>query len=351
MVAANYDATTMSPKSEEVSYEVKAFQESVLGRDIATTVDDEHSDRHRQLLSVCVGPSQIYYFEVEIRLVPDENTGICNIADQVLLGNEINQLLYEYGLGQAGADDDAVFHAGVCPQPTTSGRRRKLRLRSNGFIWRGGGGCRYCLWDDFDHRNLQQGVLKNGLLNKFGANKDSENWFTETFAPEMEPTLENAIRDQILPNRTNCLGIDPVIDVTLIEVSLKDLDLACEDGKVIESLQSLNIGDTPLQRNNCGNCASVDFSQTTNGTRLVKGDWIKEQWVDQHGLIISATGGFSPLFQGRIFDTNDTSCATEDGSHDFGSPNERCTGNAGNGTGLGGRPGEKGENCQPIGSK
>lgn len=295
--------------------------------------DPDDLSQLRQLMGVakCEGPeSQTYYFEVQIRLVPDAtNTDVCNVADQVLLGNDLNTLLFNYGVGEAGADDEAVFEAGVCPQPTTATNRR-LKTH-NGFFWKGGGGCRFCLWDDRDGR------------------RNLANWFTDTFAPMMETTLENAILTDIAQNHTSCLGDSPSIDVDLLQVSKQDLDLTCEDGRVIEALESLNLVDVPLRNQNCGSCVSIDFSETARGSPIHKGDWIGQQWRD-HGLSIRATGGYSPGFQARIFDTTDAWCMQSDGSYDFGSPNSQCQG-GGHGVGTGGAQGEIGENCDPVGSK
>ena len=63
--------------------------------------------------------------------------GSCRLADQVLLGNDRNNILVNYGIGEAGAGDKAVFLAGVCSTPLKPARRR-LYAR---FLWLGVGGC------------------------------------------------------------------------------------------------------------------------------------------------------------------------------------------------------------------
>lgn len=299
----------------------------------------------RELIASCDGPTETYYFEVAIRIVPDTHNGNCNVPDQVLLGNELNQLLDENGVGEAGVDEGTViFLAGVCPRPSKAEaeRRRLAYLRKSGFMWRGGGGCRYCLWDNSDQRNLLEVAEQQRKL---------QNWFADTFAPPMEATLENAIRTEIVPNHQHCLGPNPTIDVELIQVLLGELNNRCEDGRIIESLESLNLGDVPLQKDNCGGCVSLDFSTSPGDTQINKGDWIREQWKTAHGLKISAAGGYSPSSQARIFDTGDAVCVNVDGSRDFGSPNQSCQNQSGIGIGSGGVEGEAGENCDPVGSK
>jgi hypothetical protein len=76
--------------------------------------------------------------EVTISLEPDVDTAVSLLADQVLLlGHDtINLLLLlDYGIGSAGVDDDAVFLADVCPEPSVLTERRLLRT-SRGYVWK-----------------------------------------------------------------------------------------------------------------------------------------------------------------------------------------------------------------------
>ena len=59
----------------------------------------------------------IDYFEIEIAIHPSGSRGHCELADTVMLGNDINRILWDYGLGPSGRDDRAIFVAGVCNEP------------------------------------------------------------------------------------------------------------------------------------------------------------------------------------------------------------------------------------------
>lgn len=318
------------------------------GHDVATAEEFQESleDHHRELSEICIdGTTQTYYFEVIIRLVPAANTGVCLLADQVMLGHDINLLLLDYGVGNAGADDEAIFMAGVCVEPHTSVRRH-LRWWG-GYIWKGGGGCRGCFRDDADSRRLQVGSVTGG-----GTIAD---WFSNEYAPWLETTLENAIIQTIAPQYTDCLGSAPEeVDIIINEITLQDLELGCDDGEVIETLQSMSLQDAPLREHDCNLCSSVDFSTyMQNGVEqtAVKGAYVKDEWKEQYGFTVTATGGYSPSFKARIFDTGDSSCVNSaNGSLEFGSPNKNCQG-GGLGHGDGGEVGESGENCEPVGSK
>jgi hypothetical protein len=368
----------------------------------------EHLSGHydRQLaagsVEVCIeGTTKIYYFEVTIRLVPDEATvDICLLADQVLLGHDINLLLLDYGIGAAGADDDAVFLAGVCPLPSTSAAISERRMLGwwGGYVWKGGGGCRGCFGDNRDYRSMLRGLQELGSIRGLAQVK----WFSEQYAQELENTLENAIKQEIAPKHVDCLGDNPQhIEVIINEIRLKDLELGCDDGNVIETLQSLSLSDEPLRDRNCDKCSSVDFS-TKNKKHMMdmkrvrglkgvkddhedkddhddkedkgdktdkednddnevyedqtkeevkKGDYVSDEWKVEHGFTVTASGGYTPGFKARIFDTGDNSCVSEEkGTLDFGSPNKNCQ-NGGLGQGEGGAQGQSGENCEPVGSK
>jgi hypothetical protein len=328
------------------------------GHDISSGEEFEEQlvDHHRQLSgdsSICT-TTELYYFEVTIHLVPDEATaGVCLLADQVLLGHDINLLLLDYGVGPAGADDDAIFVAGVCPEPITSSSTGRRGLgRWGGYVWKGGGGCRGCFGDNRDHRRT---TTSRRDLRELGQVRGSseKKWFSEQYAPWLETTLRNAIEQEIAPKHTDCLGNNPrQIEVVIEEISEKDLEFGCDDGTVIETLQSMSLTDEPLRDRNCNKCSSVDFSTyTSHGKIAEKGDYVSNEWKPEHGFTITASGGYNPESKARIFDTADQACVSSaNGSLEFGSPNKNCE-NGGLGHGDGGKPGESGENCEPVGSK
>lgn len=335
LVSSAYAADAVASSGNFDSVDISGFD--------ATDVNDISQvlrDSDRELVSQCAGPDELYYFEVYIRLTPSDDSGVCNVADQLLLGNDINQLLLDHGIGDAGTDDDAIFLAGICPQPTTGAtterRELLLPLRMFRFIWSGGGGCRFCLPESNTdaRRNLRQ-------LN---------DWFPNMFVPQTTATLEAALSTTVIPDHTSCLGSSPTIEVELVQVGLDDLRILCSDGRVIDSLETLRMGDIPLSNHNCEQCASLDFSKFDDGSQINQGEWIGNQFRDKHGLSITASGGYSSNERARIFDTSDSTCVNVDGSRDFGSPNSGCDG-GGLGVGAGGLPGETGENCDPVGSK
>lgn len=314
---------------------------------------DRNLEEHQRYLpaDVCdveTTTTKTYYFEVTVRLEPDSSSDVCRLADQVLLGHDINLLFLDYGIGAAGADDDAIFLAGVCPQPSaTSERRELLSLARRGYVWSGGGGCRGCFRDNRDGRtrNLQQQVTGSS----------EQDWFTNIYAPWLETAFETAIANDIVPQHRSCMGQVPEhIDVEIIEVQRSDLELGCDDGRIIATLQSLSLKDAPLRDRDCAKCVSVNFSSYDLNDRtynLKGGDYVKSNWKTKYGFTISASGGYSPSSRARIFDTGDQHCVNAaNGNLDFGSPNQGCS-IGGLGKGTGGTPGESGENCDPVGSK
>ena len=326
------------------------------------------SASHRELTGTCDGLVENHYFEVSIEVQPAGDVlGWCSIEDQVLLGHAINLMLLDYvsyehrtgffsfrvakdshnahreqGIGEARADDEAIFLAGVCPQPTTSNRRKLWFVPS--FMWLGAGGCRGCFGDDNDMRALQSNV-RGTMHSVSGTNL----WFTQTFAPQLEITVENAIKQEIAPNHQHCLGSSPGASVEIIKVSLQDLEFQCDGERVMGQLASMSLVDVPLQNFQCGKCVSIDFSTRGDGRVLLKGDYVKNEWKTQYGLTVTANGGYSPNQKARILDTADNECINKAGSSEFGSPNRNCN-NGGIGQGDGGTPGQDGENCVSVGS-
>jgi hypothetical protein len=92
--------------------------------------------------------------------------------------------------------------------------------------------------------------------------------------------------------------------------------------------------------------------------KLARGTYIKDQWASW-GVTVTAVGangsGYTPLNQARIFDTANPGTNNDNGDADLGSPNIKCIPldqRAGRdwGIGLGGEPGQPGENCSPVGN-
>jgi hypothetical protein len=168
---------------------------------LASTQIRSVMERHLQVLTfTCPGGSPPFYFTISIVLTPQGgyNTNQCTTTMKQSIGVDINAILYNYGLGDAGEGDNAAYSALVCENPTTA--RRRLVIAT--YIWKGGGACRQCTTDNFDRRRLYD-----------------PNWFRNIYAPEMQNVLRNAITQSIVPNHVSCLGSGPVVSVTVQEVS------------------------------------------------------------------------------------------------------------------------------------
>lgn len=169
--------------------------------------------QNRKLLEIvpCPDGGPVYYFNVDIQLTPQGgyDTSSCTEWDQSLIGDDINSLLLDYGIGDAGQGDNTAFLAEVCALPGTE--RRKLA--AIGFLWTGGGTCRLCTRDNFDKRELQ--------------NYDP-NWFHNVFAPNLANLLVNNIVGSIVGNHVNCLGNGPQVVVNIVQVgSSNDVNYGC----------------------------------------------------------------------------------------------------------------------------
>ena len=90
---------------------------------------------------------------------------------------------------------------------------------------------------------------------------------------------------------------------------------------------------------------NTDGTVANPGTPIPNGAYVEDEW-EEYSLIVSAKGGFGTL--PRIFDTAQVGNDLY-GDPDLGSPNEKCT-PPGPGVGLGGEPGEPGENCEYLGN-
>ena len=199
---------------------VQHFDDLILSpEDLVLPVDHEdtlsavdvHGQRFLQIQAVpCPGGGPVSYFTLEIKFIPQGgfNTNQCTKTKRQQLGAEINTLLKNYGIGQQGVGDNAAYLARVCTTPILQRRR----LQAIGFLWKGGGACRYCDGDNVDKRQLQ--------------NSDP-NWFKNIYIPELQNILRNAITSTIAPKYVVCLGNGPQVLVTVTEVALSQLRITC----------------------------------------------------------------------------------------------------------------------------
>jgi hypothetical protein len=167
---------------------------------VLTSTADAMRRQLQALTFTCPGGSPPIFFTISIVLTPQDDYDInqCTTTVMQSIGVDINAILYNYGLGDAGEGDNAAYSALVCENPTTA--RRRLVIAT--YIWKGGGACRQCTTDNFDRRRLYD-----------------PNWFRNIYAPEMQNVLRNAITQSIVPNHVSCLGSGPVVSVTVQEVS------------------------------------------------------------------------------------------------------------------------------------
>jgi len=90
----------------------------------------------------------------------------------------------------------------------------------------------------------------------------------------------------------------------------------------------------------------IDFNTLPDGSKLPGGSWCDDEWLDEYGFILSASGGFLDI--PRLLSTSDVA-NVDYARHEQGSPNEKCD-PSGPGVGDGGEPNMKGENCVPQGN-
>ena len=91
---------------------------------------------------------------------------------------------------------------------------------------------------------------------------------------------------------------------------------------------------------------TVDFDKDASGTDLSPPLCVEYEWASL-GLTLFAEGGEGSL--PCLFDTANPRKEKTGGDPDLGAPNNYCT-PPGPGRGDGGRPGEPGENCDPLGN-
>jgi hypothetical protein len=235
--------------------------------------------RRRAKKQTCVGADE--FFELSVTLGPQSGYA-CEDADQVLLGHSINLLLLEYGIGDKGERNNTIFLAGVCPEPKPPNELS----RWGGYIWKGGGTCRFCDPSDSDGRRATR-MLVGGA-----------------FKLEIIEILTNAIHAELVPNHGTCLGANPKVTIDLVQtISQLEVDVQCntEDGNgegisVLDTLGHPNWASEGLTT--CDKCTRIDFETTADGGVLIDGDWIGSQY----GVKISAVGGYSPKHgEARIF--------------------------------------------------
>jgi hypothetical protein len=163
---------------------------------------NHHMTRNLQVLTfTCPGGGPQHFFTISIGLTPQGgfDTSKCTDTLKKNIGIDLNNLLYNYGLGPAGVGDNAAYAAVVCTKPVSARRR----LQTINFVWKGGGTCRQCSSDNFDRRRRLY----------------DPNWFKNIYVPEMQNTLRNAITNTVAPKHVTCLGNGPRVDVYVIEVS------------------------------------------------------------------------------------------------------------------------------------
>jgi hypothetical protein len=199
-----------------------------------------------------------------------------------------------------------------------------------------------CLPDNRDGRRLDQ------VLNQVVASQD---WFNSHFVPDLTKKLKNTIEADIAPNHNVCLGTSPLVNVSIEEILLKEMQISCKDGNIVEYLASIKISDTAIPNLACSECKHISFSKRCDGTVLESGKYVSTEWLSQ-GFIVTASRDFTSECHARIFDSNNITCYATEGRNPFflGSPNIKCP-EGGIGIGSGGEPGQPGENCDPVGSE
>lgn len=339
---------------------------------------EEHfsSQLTRRAQSCCAEKkADIEFFDLSIAITPTSHQ-TCSQADQNFLGNAINLLLLDYGVGKAGDRDDVLFLAKVCAEPSTHRRQLYLR-RGGGYIWDGAGACRGCPGERYDGRRTL--FTEIGDTNVFAEEfsfdttpaaaaaadeaEDMTNtrhlavnsyWFNNQFKPQLEGTISRAIKNQLAPKHRGCLGWNPDVNVNVIGVRASDINHYCgtSTGGTIPVLDTVGHADWVLSngRDRCGTCIHLDFQRKASGGYFRKGDWVnKREYKNKYGLQISVSERQSRNSkEARIFDTSNPGTTYATGDRDLGSPNNSC---GGPGVGDGGKRGRKGENCVAIGSK
>eukprot|EP00545_Synedropsis_sp_CCMP1620_P011650 CAMPEP_0119002950 /NCGR_PEP_ID=MMETSP1176-20130426/256_1 /TAXON_ID=265551 /ORGANISM="Synedropsis recta cf, Strain CCMP1620" /LENGTH=367 /DNA_ID=CAMNT_0006954495 /DNA_START=49 /DNA_END=1155 /DNA_ORIENTATION=+ len=159
----------------------------------------------------CPNGGPVAFFNLEIDFIPDADADVsaCTDLRKKELGDAINGLLTKYGIGTTGEGATVAYLAHVCSQADTTISRRKL---SFGYVYNGSGSCRSCGADDSDRRQLS--IF-------------DPNWFQDTYKPELEEILSDAIMSDITPIHQQCLANVPEALVVVTAVSQSELGVEC----------------------------------------------------------------------------------------------------------------------------
>lgn len=331
-----------------------------------------------------------HFFEIQIAMKASSRAD-CGYAESALIDKDINELLVKHGVGDLGntVGGDPTPVSAPCLPPKTAAPSRRPTLRPTpaptrtptlspthtptlaptlppgptehpwtsaptrrptpnptrrptphptaspytplalyGYTWNGAGGCRFCGFDKWDARRIQE------------ANVDT----TTTAAEKLSALLTDELQNIIAPKYRECLGSRPSIRVDVIEVTPADVDLYC--GRETQS-------PTEAVQEECNRCRTLDFAKKLDGTDLINGDRLrKREYLDAGVRIIVSRDGNKHRQKGHIFDTSNPGTSNANGYPQLGSPNSECIpGGLDPGVGDGGKPGQAGENCKPIGSK
>ena len=127
-----------------------------------------------------------------------------------------------------------------------------------------------------------------------------------------------------------------------------DFDDEEDAGYTDTAVYSANDAHRLLAQEPCSATINIDFSITDEGKVLEAGDYVANEWKDEFGVRISASGkndgGYTPNGKARILDSSNPGESKE-----LGTPNFKCP-NRGPGKGSGGKPGRTGENCESQGN-
>ena len=186
--------------------------------------------------------------------------GICPLAEQNMLGNDINAILLEYGVGDAGVDTGAIFLAGVCTVPTITNRRR-LGSVATGFLWTGVGGCRKgtCNPDNSDQRMLvgvgaMSTVTEILLLLARG--------FQTHSSLSSKRHWKKPSRRNLFQSTQPAWASDPAIAVTvngITRAQLLAVECASSDIGVLDTMSFANLAISS-RMSVCSKCVKIDFS-------------------------------------------------------------------------------------------
>jgi len=338
---------------EEQELLVESFDEDTTPSAGTAIVLAEDTDNNivRRLPSSCVNDKgQIEYFDIEISIKANTAPTNCDHADAIMMGNDINIILRNNGIGEAGVNDNAIYRAGVCPKPQVVNRRRLL-IAQKSFVFLGGGSCRFCPVDNWDARRSLLSFTSSSGATTTDRRELASVWFNTVFRPNLEKSVEDAIKSDIVPRYPGCLGTNPTISATVLGISKADYEQPCAKVNTggLQFLDTFNPTDYSLGsgQSTCSQCVSINFNTRGDGRPTAAGDYVRFQWINK-GLRIDAkanNGGYTPNQNARLFDTSNPTA-----DPDLGSPNAACPG-GGKGVGNGGMPGRSGANCRSLGRK